>query len=351
MDDRDHSVEVYRSWADQAWGEQLSSDSGQCIQGAYEAGFKDGFVDYVYGGGSGEPPPVPPRPFWNVDLRNPNGHTEATDWFAGYRHGAQVAKEEGYRKRALIPSSMFLLGTQGVQPYDQPNYGEPSPAPFSEAYSGIPPAPFTDSLQPEYPLQPEYVAPGQVQPETQGTVEPKQLPKLDKPSDAIPKGDNPKLDTPADGKLPRPTADFEEDFSPQDSELPELPGAFESPAEDSLPEDRPSEEFQPLVDPPTDVDDIFGSRARSQKRQRVRRQQGVRRMNFEKTIRQEGVIRQKETVQQARSAFASAIRKRSQPGGNKPNSKGRATTPRSSRAVTTPKSKDRADEVFRRSSL
>ena len=342
MDDRDHSVEVYRSWADQAWGEQLATDSGQCVQGAYAAGFKDGFVDYVYGGGSGEPPPVPPRPFWNVDLRNPNGHTEATDWFAGYRHGAQVAREEGYRKRALIPSSLFLLGTQGEGWNNQPNIGEPSLAPFSEIVSEAPLEPFAN------PVQPESIQPGSVQLGRQETFEP--LPKLETPSDAISKDENLKDENLADEKLPQPPTNLEEDFSPQDAELPQQPGAFGSPPGDSLPEGRPSEEFQPPVDPPKEVEDIFGSRARGRKHQRVSRQQGVLRMNFEKTIPQKGVIRQKETVQQARSAFASAIRKRSKLGGSKPKSKASLTMPRSSRAVMIPKSQDRAEEVFRRPS-
>ena len=95
MKDRKQSLAVYRTWANHAWCEQCSTDPKQCATGAYVAGFKDGFVDYVYGGGTGEPPPVPPQSFWNVEKRNPRGHSAAIDWFAGYRHGALVAREEG----------------------------------------------------------------------------------------------------------------------------------------------------------------------------------------------------------------------------------------------------------------
>ena len=90
MEDRKESIEVYHCWADRAWREQSSADPEQCTSRIYIAGFKDGFVEYVFAGGTGEPPPVPPRQYWNVDKRNPRGHMAATDWFAGFRHGAQV---------------------------------------------------------------------------------------------------------------------------------------------------------------------------------------------------------------------------------------------------------------------
>jgi hypothetical protein len=54
--DRRRSVEVYRQWAERAWQEE--SVNCQEMMGAsdYVLGFHDGFVDYVYAGGNGEPP-------------------------------------------------------------------------------------------------------------------------------------------------------------------------------------------------------------------------------------------------------------------------------------------------------
>jgi hypothetical protein len=73
----------------------------------YETGFIDGFVDYVFAGGNGEPPPVPPRRLWNVYFRSEEGHLRAADWFTGYRHGAGYARDGGYRELSTIRSSLF----------------------------------------------------------------------------------------------------------------------------------------------------------------------------------------------------------------------------------------------------
>jgi hypothetical protein len=71
----------------------------------YENGFKDGFADYLYAGGTGEPPPLPPRQYWRITYETPEGHQAIGDWFAGFRLGAAVARESGYREWVTIPSS------------------------------------------------------------------------------------------------------------------------------------------------------------------------------------------------------------------------------------------------------
>jgi hypothetical protein len=111
--DRRRSEESYRQWADAALAEEL----GRCpdLFGGpdYVMGFRDGFVDFVYLGGTGEPPPVPPRHFWNVMLRSPEGKQRANLWFDGYRHGAAAARDGGYRELGRVNSS--LLGFAGGQ--------------------------------------------------------------------------------------------------------------------------------------------------------------------------------------------------------------------------------------------
>lgn len=108
--DRWRSIRTYRCWADEAWAAHCGCGDEVQNTDAYSCGFKDGFVDYVYGGGTGQPPPVAPRRFWDVRERNPSGHAAVADWFAGYRLGAQVAKADGYRDRALAPSYAMLFG-------------------------------------------------------------------------------------------------------------------------------------------------------------------------------------------------------------------------------------------------
>ncbi|MEX0643151.1 MAG: hypothetical protein WD468_10650 [Pirellulales bacterium] len=111
--DKRRSLAIYSSWADEAWSQQSQGCPELAGRTEYAVGFRDGFVDYVYGGGTGEPPLIPPRHLWNVDFRSEEGHQRADDWFAGYRHGAQVARDEGYRSLATVRSSLF-----GMDPRD-----------------------------------------------------------------------------------------------------------------------------------------------------------------------------------------------------------------------------------------
>src|SRR5882757_3383044 len=104
--DRQVSLELYSKWADQAWRGESEACAESIMQPDYAVGFHDGFVDFVYSGGSGEPPPVPPRRFWNASFRTDEGKLRANQWFEGYRHGARVAREGGYRERATLHSSV-----------------------------------------------------------------------------------------------------------------------------------------------------------------------------------------------------------------------------------------------------
>lgn len=133
--DRHRSLKVYRQWADQAWAEAGGASPQDGMVDDYALGFRDGFVDYVYAGGEGEPPPIPPRKFWNVAWRTPEGDVGARQWFSGYRHGAQVARNGGYRDGGIIPSSYRSGGDDswiavGPEPRPTPepaeNMGEPS---------------------------------------------------------------------------------------------------------------------------------------------------------------------------------------------------------------------------------
>jgi hypothetical protein len=102
--DKKASLELYSQWADQAWREQSDACATEIMQPDYASGFHDGFVDLVYSGGTGEPPPVPPRVFWNSGFRA-DGKQRANQWFDGYRHGARVAREGGYREMAIVQTS------------------------------------------------------------------------------------------------------------------------------------------------------------------------------------------------------------------------------------------------------
>ncbi|MCA9189873.1 MAG: hypothetical protein KDA99_29820, partial [Planctomycetales bacterium] len=103
---REH--QLYTQWADEAWGTCLGDGSVVAVSPDYEQGFRDGFVDFVYAGGSGEPPPVPPRRYWRITERTGVGTEPAKQWAEGFRRGAMVAHEGGYRDRAVLPVTQVI---------------------------------------------------------------------------------------------------------------------------------------------------------------------------------------------------------------------------------------------------
>ena len=115
--DRPRSTEVYEQWAEQVWGEESASCPEMATEKDYYLGFRDGFVDFIWAGGNGEPPPVPPRHLWNVMLRSPDGKRRADLWFDGYRHGARVARFGGYREMGTIRTSLagFARDSSGME--------------------------------------------------------------------------------------------------------------------------------------------------------------------------------------------------------------------------------------------
>ena len=107
-----------------------------------ECGFLDGFVDYLDAGGTGNPPPLPPRRYWRTEHENPNGYRAVQDWYRGYAHGAAAAQASGYRELVTICTSdslgafrepyypgqdRCLVGPPiETTPVDQPRTDEPS---------------------------------------------------------------------------------------------------------------------------------------------------------------------------------------------------------------------------------
>jgi hypothetical protein len=215
--DRERSRDTYRLWANEAWRQEGLGCAAGGSTPDYEAGFKDGFVDYVFAGGTGEPPPVPPRTFWNMDLRLPEGRERANQWFAGYRHGARVARESGYRSLAQVQTSLCeapsddaygspqdgsldpseMQGPSWPQPEELPGQMLPTPGmPSPPTSESAGPAP-TDlksheprSAQPSSVMPPSAIPPGQPVEELERslqsapTPEDLQLPSLDQRSTA-----------------------------------------------------------------------------------------------------------------------------------------------------------------------
>jgi hypothetical protein len=97
-----------RHWAEEAWNEECCQMrvTAHTSMDDYAEGFKAGFTHYVYQGGSGEPPLVPPPHYRGLEYQTPLGYATVQDWFNGYRHGGAVAREGGYRQYVIGPTSL-----------------------------------------------------------------------------------------------------------------------------------------------------------------------------------------------------------------------------------------------------
>jgi hypothetical protein len=114
-----------------AWPKRPGTRSSRpTLSPDFAHGFKDGFADYVYAGGTGEPPPLPPRYYWKTRYETPQGHQAIADWFAGFRLRAELARESGYRELVMIPSS--TLPIEATCPPLSQGVPAKTPAPASE---------------------------------------------------------------------------------------------------------------------------------------------------------------------------------------------------------------------------
>ena len=75
-----------RLLAQQAWAE-VAANHGDATPD-FKDGFLEGFADYLYRGGSGEPPVIPPRGYWHLRFLNHFGKATIGDWYEGFRQGA-----------------------------------------------------------------------------------------------------------------------------------------------------------------------------------------------------------------------------------------------------------------------
>ena len=128
-----------RCWAEQAWKQVRAGEGGERYSADYGDGFKDGFADYLFAGGDCEPPPLPPNKYRALCYQTPQGYQAVEDWFTGYRHGATVARDGGYREWVTGPSSLRLAAQLQAPP--------PAPAPVVEPLPPPQPTPPKEEKQ------------------------------------------------------------------------------------------------------------------------------------------------------------------------------------------------------------
>lgn len=149
--DDDHETTVkFHDLARLAWN-RVVAEHPECGDSSpdFAAGFEAAYVDYLYRGGDGRPPVVPPRPYWNIERRFNEDNTPAHDWLAGYQLGSASAQASGIRDATIVPSTGFVLSP------------EPSASRQKTDPQGVPPEP---ALPPQSPVTEEYWPAPRLQP-------------------------------------------------------------------------------------------------------------------------------------------------------------------------------------------
>ncbi len=128
-----------REWAEAAWATHCGANPAAPYSEAFGDGFKEGFADYLYQGGDGEPPPLPPEQYRKPRYQTPQGYQAIEQWFVGYREGAGAAKASGSRDWITGPSSLRATGiapaptvvSEFTSPHPEalPTYPTPVPLP------------------------------------------------------------------------------------------------------------------------------------------------------------------------------------------------------------------------------
>ena len=101
LDDKEESVRNTRLAA-AAWAEFHGAQPEHSYSVHYADGFQYGFADYLYAGGSGNPPVTPPWNYRRTEYETPQGRQATDDWFAGFRQGATAAQASGYRELVVV---------------------------------------------------------------------------------------------------------------------------------------------------------------------------------------------------------------------------------------------------------
>ena len=97
-----------KKWADTAWQKTCMNSGPRQFSSDYAQGFKDGYAEYLFRGGDGEPPLMAPLHYRHLRYQTPQGYLAVEDWFAGYRHGAAVAHDTGARRWITGPTGLHL---------------------------------------------------------------------------------------------------------------------------------------------------------------------------------------------------------------------------------------------------
>jgi hypothetical protein len=126
-----------RRWAEAAWQTASCEGAHGSHSGDYAKGFKEGFAEFLFRGGDGEPPLAAPWHYRKLRYQTENGHRAIEDWFAGYRHGAATARDSGARAWVTSPYAPHVASHEPFR-VEQPIEIGPLPPPMKEPIEDLP---------------------------------------------------------------------------------------------------------------------------------------------------------------------------------------------------------------------
>jgi hypothetical protein len=166
--------------ARRAWTEVVAQSGGGGFSKHYERGFLTGFADYMFRGGDGQVPLVPPRDYWQLGYQSERGKQAVDDWYAGFRHGTEECRARGYREMVVVRSSLLsgyeMPHSEVPLPHDThtpapvPAEALPVPEPATAEPTPAEPPAEADVISPQgdasawSPLRPAAAAAAQTQP-------------------------------------------------------------------------------------------------------------------------------------------------------------------------------------------
>lgn len=140
-------------WAAEAWEEFSKNQPTPFYSQDFAIGFKEGYAKYLYDG-THKPPVLPPRRYRKSKYQTPEGYRAKQDWFAGYRQGVAIAKEQGFRDLVTGPSALRENEIRLPQEIHLPQPVEFPVPPFEETL----PAPSMDEkINPKEKIKPVFL--------------------------------------------------------------------------------------------------------------------------------------------------------------------------------------------------
>lgn len=141
--------------AEQHWHEVVCARMGEPTTDDYSHGFREGFVDFLRRGVPDYVPDLPPREYWKTAYQSPEGYQAIQEWYSGFKHGASVARDKGYRQWMAVPygpaTSAAATPVAAAGPLlPGPMVGAPDGPPYSTTPAVRP----TLEVEPEAPRAP-----------------------------------------------------------------------------------------------------------------------------------------------------------------------------------------------------